>query len=336
MIILSKSRILATIGGLLLCALAMCYADAGPAASVELKLAASVDTTFNRAYLENFKVLLEKATGERIRASILSADETRTVGEMIKKVVDGEPLLYLVPPEKLSNIDPGYGVALAPGLFKDLAHAANSFASTEFSGHFSKLGKGKGVVTLGQYVNGPVTFFLKKPVTTDLKGLKMRVVGSAMERTIVSALRGTSIANYFEATTPPDDRSVVDGARWGMGAALMKKWYEGTPISIVSNFAYSSTMSILSETWFKELDAETKNAVLKAAEEMNAWAAKMTVERYNLVKNAWVDAGGKIFFLPKEAENNLKKNADFWVATAYKDRTVLDLYEQLKRVCPRN
>ena len=331
MTILLKSGFSATIAGLLLCAPATGYADAGLPAPVEMKLAASVETAFNRAYLEKFKNLLEN-TGAQIKASILSADKTMTAGKMVKKVVAGEPLLYLVPPEKLSDINPGYGVSLAPGLFKDLAHAAKSFASAEFYGHFLKLGKGNGVVTLGQYVNGPVTFFLKKPVTTilDLKGLKMRVVGTPMERAIVSALRGTSIANDFEATTPPDYRSVNDGARWGMGAALMNKWYVGAPISIVSDIAYSSTMSILSETWFNTLHGDTKKAILDVAKVTNAWAAKTTAERYSKAKSAWIEAGGKIFPFSKEAEDKLIKKADFWVATAYQDQTVQAFYKKLK------
>ena len=311
------------------------FAPEAPSAPISMKLATYANTPFNHEYLKEFRKRIAAKSGNRIQATIGSGVELRNAGQILKEFADGEALLFLAPPETLTTIDPAYGVAMAPGLFKSQAHAAQSFATPAFAALFKKFGEAKGIRTIGQYVNGPYTFFLKKPATTmkfaDLKGLKLRVVGAPMENVIVRALGATGIPNYFAATLPPDKRTVIDGARVGLDAAVMAKWYKATPITIESYATYTSTMAILGAKWFNTLDENLKNAVLDAAAETDGWAAGESVKWYKGATKDWIAAGGKVLSLSPEAEENLRKMARHWVTNLYKDPTLTELYDDLHK-----
>ena len=317
--------------GFFLCALAAGYGNAAAQAPITMELATYADTTLNQAYLKRFKQLMEETTDCEIRASIVPVGKARNAPRILSQIRDGDGLLYLVPPEKLTNIDPAYGVTLAPGLFASQAHAANSFLSKAFYKKYTELGEKKGVAVVGQYVNGPFTFFGSKPIKSfdDLKGLKMRVLGSPMETVIVRGLGGTSIANQFDAKTPPGVHSVIDMARSPMGEAVKNKWQKAAPTGIVSGIAYSSTLSIASAKWLKNLQRPCQEAINRIEQQMNKWAREHSATSHAKAKTEWVKTGGKVVPLPKAIELKLRSKAGIWAKEAYKDETARELYQLL-------
>ena len=330
---LSKSRRWASGVCLFLCALATSYGDAAPQTPVTMELATYADTALNQDYLKQFKQLIGEKTDCKIRASIVPASKARNAPRMLSKIREADGLLYLVPPEKLTSINPAFGVALAPGLFVSQTHAAQSFLSEAFYDEYAKLGKDNGIAVIGHYVNGPFTFFANKPIKSfeDLKGLKIRVVGSPMETIIVRGLGGTSIANHFDAKTPPGVHSVIDVARSAMDEAVTNKWQKAAPKGIVSRIAYSSTLSTVSSEWFDKLEAPCQTAVKDVEQKMNKWAHKRSTTSYDEAKTAWMKNGGQVVPLPKAMEQELRSKAPEWAAGTYTEKTAHKLYQLLMK-----
>ena len=334
--ILLKSAGRASIAGLLICSVVAGFAAQALAAGPKkyaIGLAADIYTPANKAYIAEFTKLIKSNTDGLIVATATPADKVGTDEQAIERLFGGAALLYLVPPEKLTVVDPAFRFALAPGMVDSLKHAPPSAGVSTYYTALKKLNASEvKIVPISHFINVPVMFFTHKKVKSfdDLQGLKMRVAGSSpIEYDFIRAMGGTGIANKYGVTAPPPADSLVDGAWLPITKAFQYGWQKKVSTAVVSRLAHTSTLAILGQEWLKKLPRDLQNSVLKTGSDVNLWAAEKNAERVDDAVKKWEDFGVTIYPVSKVAEYKIKLEAPLWLPGLYKNKAATELYKSL-------
>ena len=128
----------------------------------------------------------------------------------------------------------------------------------------------KGVKIIGWTENGFRELTTSKgPITKpeDLRGLKIRVVGSPIFIETFRALGANPVnMNWSEATTG-FQQGVVDGQEGCFNNVVTLKFYEAQKYATQINYSVHSANIIASERWLQSLPEKERNALIRAGKE---------------------------------------------------------------------
>ena len=128
----------------------------------------------------------------------------------------------------------------------------------------------KGVKIIGWTENGFRELTTSKgPITRpeDLRGLKIRVVGSPIFIETFRALGANPVnMNWSEATTG-FQQGVVDGQEGCFNNVVTLKFYEAQKYATMINYSVHSCNFIVGERWLQSLPEKERNALIRAGKE---------------------------------------------------------------------
>lgn len=249
---------------LLTLACLLCWSDASAAMNIKLAVVTKPGSAQNIA-AEKFKELIEKRSNGEIRVKIFHSASLGNETEILQQVQMDSIQMAIVTGGPFDTFDPMARVINYPFLFKDYeqvdrvldgplgAELLRSLESSGFKGLcFSENG-------FRNLTNN------KRPVKTadDLKGLKIRVMNSAIHKAIWQALGANPTPMPWPIYTELE-QGVIDGQENPLWVMEVYKFYEIQKFMTLTRHVYSYHIDVASLSWWKSLDEKTKDMIEKA------------------------------------------------------------------------
>jgi tripartite ATP-independent transporter DctP family solute receptor len=213
---------------------------------------------------EKFKELIEKRSGGNIEVKIYHSASLGNETEILQQIQMNSIQMGVITSGPFDTFDPIARVIDYPFLFKDYSQVdrildgplgqeiLKSLEGVEFKGLcFSENG-------FRNLTNS------KRPVKRpdDVKGLKIRVMASALHRSIWQTLGANPTPMPWPIYTELE-QAVIDGQENPLWVIEVYKFYEIQKYMTLTRHVYSSHISVASLRWWNTLDPQTQNMIQK-------------------------------------------------------------------------
>ena len=221
---------------------------------------------------EFFGARVAELTGGKITVDVHHARGLGDAVESVQMIRNGTVAFFDVSAANLSQVDKRLDMFTLPYLFKNKAHYWNYLTSDRAKAFVKPLEK-KGIKVLGYIDSGARSFFTQKPVRTvaDVKGQKIRVMGSPVAVATIAAMGGTGVPVAWGELYNALQTGVVDGAENNHPSVLSMKFYEVSKYYTLDEHARIPDILIMSKKTFDALPVDQQKAVEQAGKEAEAF-----------------------------------------------------------------
>lgn len=214
---------------------------------------------------EKFKELLEERSDGNLQVKIFDSGSLGNETEILQQIQMGTVELGVITSGPFDSFDPIVRVIDYPFLFKDNQQAdeildgpvgTEILTSLETSGFKGLCFSENGFRNLTNS---------KKAVIRpdDIKGLKIRVMSSALHRSIWQALGANPTPMPWPIYTELEQK-VIDGQENPLWVLEVYKFYEIQKYMTMTRHVYSAHIDVASLNWWKSLDEQTQQLVSEA------------------------------------------------------------------------
>ena len=224
---------------------------------------------------EKFKELIEPRSKGEIQVQIFHSASLGNETEILQQVQLNTIQMAVITGGPFDTFDPIARVVNYPFLFKDNAQAdeildgplgAEILKSLESSGFKGLCFSENGFRNLTNN---------KRPVKSpdDIKGLKIRVMASAIHKAIWQALGANPTPMPWPIYTELE-QGVIDGQENPLWVMEVYKFYEIQKYMTLSRHVYSYHIDVASLKWWQTLDAKTQDMIQKTMYEAAVYQRK--------------------------------------------------------------
>lgn len=257
----------------------------GPSASATMKINLGVVTKPGSAQniaAEKFKELIEKRSGGKIKVKIHHSGSLGNETEILQQIQMNSIQMGIITVGPFDTFDPFVRVIGYPFMFssyEQVDKVLDGPLGKEILTNLEKVGfKGLAFSENGfrNLTNN------KRPVhkASDVKGLKIRVMQSALHKVIWRALGANPTPMPWPIYTELE-QGVIDGQENPLWVIEVYKFYEIQDYMTLTRHVYSGHIDVASLKWWKTLDPGTQDMIQKAMSE-----AAVYQRRVNREKNA--------------------------------------------------
>ena len=269
---------------------------------VVMKLATATLNDGQHEFLRRLAAEVEKDSAGKIKGEVYPASQLGPIPREIEAVQLGAVAGFISPSEYMDSVDPRFEVLSAPGLFEDMSHVDRATRDPEFRKAFFEVGQKRGVSVGAVFLSGPEAFDTRTPVNhvADLKGMKIRVMASALQMKPVSALGATPVPISLGDVLPALQQGTIDGVLSVLPVLAAFRYYDAAKYFTETDFNYAVSAFVFSKQWLAKLSPDLRKIVtddaLKVGDTMHPWV----VAFYNSQRQAWINAGGQVLRLPDD------------------------------------
>ncbi len=249
---------------LTLLALLLPFSVAGAATTIKLGVVTKPGSAQN-IVAEKFKELLEQRSNGELEVKIFHSGSLGNETEILQQIQLGTVELGVITSGPFDSFDPIVRVIDYPFLFKDHQQAdqildgplgAEILTSLESSGFKGLCFSENGFRNLTNS---------RKPVTSpeDIEGLKIRVMSSALHKSIWQTLGANPTPMPWPIYTELEQK-VIDGQENPLWVLEVYKFYEIQKYMTLTRHVYSAHIDVASLSWWDSLDDDTR-ALVQAA-----------------------------------------------------------------------
>lgn len=283
-----------------LCALlAACLA--GPvAAQTTMKIGTATINDVQHEWAKRFAAQAEKTGGGKLKVEVYPAEQLGSNPRMIEGLTLGTVEGLIGPPEFMVGIDPRYQVMGAPGLVKDMAHAARLAADRKFRDALFGWGDAKGIHGIGLAMYGPNSYATRKPVRTvaDFKGMKIRIFASPMHTLAMERLGAAGVPMVPSEALQALASGAIDGNRTGLTLFVAFKYYDVVKFATqVEGDAFIFSEFCVSKSWFDKLPPDTQKLIVDSAAAVEGELTKWTMDQNHKAEAAWKEHGAELIHI---------------------------------------
>ena len=202
----------------------------------------------------------------------------------------------------LANLEPKISVATIPWSFTSYQDAREIIDSTG-GAYYAQVLEPKGITYLGSFHNGFRQLTnSKRPVTKpeDLKGLKIRVPGSAVYMGVFDALGANPTAMSWSEVFTAIQQGTIDGQENGCSVTKSAKMDEIQAYMTIWNYSYENDLFIANTKIWESLDANTQELLRECAVEACNWGRDLLEEEEEELIRGFQDAGMQVDILTEE------------------------------------
>ncbi|MDR1534938.1 MAG: TRAP transporter substrate-binding protein DctP [Planctomycetota bacterium] len=234
--------------------------------------------------------------------------------DVTEQALQGVPVICASDPGRIASFVPDYGVIQMPYVFPDHTYL-NKVMETDLYKKWDKDFQAKGLkLVTSNCFSGARSWIVKKgPVRTpaDLKGQKIRTIGSPLFVKSVEAMGGIPTAIPWGETYQAIEQGVVDGTEAQIPGIYAMRMYEAAKhISLSEHFLLIGSM-VTGTKWFDTLPGERQEELMRIAYEayrdnqdlviklskqyIDEMIAKAGVSVYEIDKQPFIDAVQPVF-----------------------------------------
>ena len=190
--------------------------------------------------------------------------ETNDVTEQAR---EGVPVLNASDPGRIASFVPDYGVIQMPYVFPDPGYL-NKVMETKLYKKWEKDFEAKGIkLVTSNTFSGARSWITKNPVRTpaDLKGLKIRTIGSPLFVDSINAMGGIATAIPWGETYQALEQGVVDGTEAQIPGIYAMKFYEIAKTISLSEHFYLIGSMVTGTKFFNSLPEKYQTMLMTTA-----------------------------------------------------------------------
>jgi TRAP-type C4-dicarboxylate transport system substrate-binding protein len=247
-------------------------------------------------WMKEFAALVEKGSGGRIKVALYPASQLGNTSRMIEGTQFGSIQAFVGPPDFLSGIDSRFEILSSPGLFKDAAHLNRTIMDPEFNAAFLALGSNKGLKGIGIFLNGPEVIATRTPVRklSDFKGMKIRVMSSAVLREEMRRLKATAVPMALGEVVAALQQGTLDGVMSSMVVLTPMHFYDASKYIYELNHAIGTTITVVGKSWYDKLPPDLQKVITDSGQRASKDVYQWEVDFINAQSERWLKAGGEI------------------------------------------
>jgi tripartite ATP-independent transporter DctP family solute receptor len=224
---------------------------------------------------EKFKELIEKRSNGNIKIQILHSASIGNETEILQQVQMNTVQMAIVTGGPFDTFDPMARVINYPFLFKDYEQV-DKILDGPLGSELLKSLEGSGFKGLCFSENGFRNLTNSKRLVKspkDIKGLKVRVMASAIHKAIWQALGANPTPMPWPIYTELE-QGVIDGQENPLWVMEVYKFYEIQKYMTLTRHVYSYHVDVASLQWWKTLDDNTKKMIQEAMYEAAVFQRK--------------------------------------------------------------
>ncbi len=260
---------------------AVSFSDAA-AGSLEIKLGVVTKPgSAQNIVAETFKELIEAQTDRSIQVRIYHSKSIGNETEILQQVQMNTIQMAIVTGGPFDTFDPIVRVINYPFLFKD-HRQADEILDGPLGEEILKSLETSGFKGLCFSENGFRNLTNSKRAVRrpeDIRGLKIRVMSSALHKAIWQALGANPTPMPWPIYTELE-QGVIDGQENPLWVMEVYKLYEIQKYMTLTRHVYSPHISVASLLWWKKLDDKTRDLIMQ-----NIRRAAVSQRRDNRLKN---------------------------------------------------
>ena len=214
---------------------------------------------------EKFKELIEQRSNKKFEVKIYHSASLGNETEILQQVQMGTIQMAVITGGPFDTFDPITRVINYPFLFKDNAQA-DEILDGPLGAQVLKSLESSGFKGLSFSENGFRNLTNSKhPVKSpdDIRGLKVRVMASAIHKTIWKALGANPTPMPWPIYTELEQK-VIDGQENPLWVMEVYKFYEIQKYMSLTRHVYSYHIDVASLKWWKTLDKTDQDMIQKA------------------------------------------------------------------------
>lgn len=235
------------------------------------------------------KKYIEEKSGGRIKVGVFPAAQLGKVPRQIEGVQFGTQEAFNIPPGFFIGIDKRFMVTDAPGMFDDIEHAQRAVNHPKFRDKFMNLGKSKGFIMNHVWACGDTSIATVKPFKTlaDLKGRKIRVLATPLEREVIKSLGATGIPMPYSEVLPGMQRKTIDGVRSAIIVMHPSKFWTVAKHITLTGMGQISCGQFLSTAWLKKLPDDLRKIVMDSGRKVTKLAGDLGRDLTKKAEENW-------------------------------------------------
>jgi len=247
--------------------LTLCNATSSAELRINLGVVTKPGSAQNIA-ADKFKELLEKQSAGQIKVKVHHSASLGSETEILQQIQLNQVQMGIITSGPFDTFDPIVRVINYPFIFKDNAQADQILdgpLGQAILTHLEKVGfKGLAFSENGfrNLSNN------KRPVhkADDLKGLKIRVMESRLDKAIWQALGANPTPMPWPIYSELE-QGVIDGQENPLWVFEVYKMYEVQRYATLTRHVYSPHIDVVSLAWWKKLEPKAQEAIKKAMQE---------------------------------------------------------------------
>ena len=244
--------------------------------SVNLAMAVNgTDTQIDSLVANHFAELVNERSGGAVVVDVFPNDTLAggNATKGIEYIAVGGSDLGAYATSVLANLEPKMSVATIPWSFGSYEQARQVIDTTG-GAYYAKLLEEKGITYLGSFHNGFRQLTnSKRPVTKpeDLKGLKIRVPGSAVFMNTFEALGANPTAMSWSEVFTAIQQGTIDGQENGCSITKSAKMDEIQKYMTIWNYSYENDLFVVNTKIWESLPENTRQLLQECATEACDW-----------------------------------------------------------------
>lgn len=232
---------------------------------------------------------LEKRSNGRIDVKVFPASQLGKIPRQVEGIQLGTQEAFQIPPGFFVGVNRGFMVTDAPGLFDDISHQHRALNHSPFREKFMVLGEDKGFVASFLWSCGDTSVATLEPFRTldDMKGRKIRVLATPLERALIQKMGGTGVPMPYSEVLPAMQRKVIDGVRSAIIVMYPSKFWTVAKHITLTGMGHIACGQFLSKVWVKSLPDDLRDMVFQAGRDVTPIAAKWGVDLTRKAEENW-------------------------------------------------
>lgn len=286
----------AAFGSIFVAGMASLGAPSALAAEFDMKIGIIARNDPLHHYIARFEELLEERSGGRIDVTLFPGAQLGGESTLVEGVQIGTIEMIAVPGVYLKGLDERFQVADAPGLFRDIDHAASSLQDPKFRDAYLALAESKGIAGVSVWIYDTTSFATTKPVEhlKDLADRKIRVLASDVETDLIEELGAVPVSMPFVEVVPSLQQNTIDGVRTSPIIMSAFKTETAANYLTVTNDGTIAIAGLVSNAFMNRLPEDLKEIVRAVGADVEKEMLAFVKERQAAVQQKWRDAGGSV------------------------------------------
>lgn len=261
----------------------------------ELKVSTSQteQSMISRSYQQLCDAVNAKSNG-RLKLKLFPAGQLGGDEDVIEQAVQGAAIAVNTDAARMGTYVHDMGI-LMMGFFADSYDECLKVTETEtFKKWEDELASKHGIRVLAfDFYDGPRHFLTNKEIKTpdDLKGLKIRTIGSPVCIETIKAMGATPVSMSWGEVYNGIQSKAIDGAECQDTSSYPSKLYEVCKYMTKTGHFQLLQGLICGEKWFQTLPADLQQLLIETAHEVGAETAKQVMEEADKSEKLMADAG---------------------------------------------
>ncbi|MEO7242765.1 MAG: C4-dicarboxylate TRAP transporter substrate-binding protein [Variovorax sp.] len=213
------------------------------------------------------KKRLEAAPGSAFDVEVKVGGVMGETDDVTEQARVGVPVINASDPGRIASFVPDYGVIQMPYIFPDYTYL-NKVVSTKLYKKWEKDFEAKGLkLVASNGYSGARSWIANKPirVPADLKGMKIRTIGSPLFVKSINAMGGIATAIPWGETYQAMEQKVVDGTEAQIPGIYAMKFYEVAKTVSLSEHFFLITSMVTGTKFFDALPEKQQGILMTQA-----------------------------------------------------------------------